>query len=48
MEDCKILKKTIKKTVSNSQRIENYSLASKPLKEQVKKIMAKHNVEISY
>lgn len=47
MEYCKIFKKTIKKTVSNSQRIENYALASKPLKEQVKEIMAKYNVKIS-
>jgi len=42
-----ISKKTIKKVVSISQRIEGYKPASKPLQQQAKEIMAKYNVKIS-
>jgi hypothetical protein len=47
MELFKISKKDIKKTVSNSQKIEGYKSASKPLQEKAKELMAKHNVKVS-
>jgi len=47
MKSREISKKTIKKVVSTSQRIEGYKPASKPLKKQAKEIMAKYNVKIS-
>jgi len=43
----KISKKDIKKTVSNSQKIEGYKPASKPLQEKAKVLMAKYNVKVS-
>jgi len=43
----KISKKDIKKTVSNSQQIEGYKPASKPLQEKAKELMAKYNVKVS-
>ena len=43
----KISKKDIKKTVSNSQKIEDYKPASKPLQEKAKELMVKYNVKVS-
>ncbi len=43
----KISKKDIKKTVSNSQKIEGYKSASKSLQEKAKELMAKYNVKVS-
>jgi len=47
MKPIEISEKKIKKIVSNSQKIEGYKPASKPLKEQAKALMAKHKVKIS-
>ena len=47
MKSSGISKEMIKKVVSNSQQIEGYKPASKPLQEKVKEIMAKYNVKIS-
>lgn len=47
MKSREISKKTIKKVVSISQRIEGYKPAPKPLQQKAKEIMAKHNVKIS-
>lgn len=47
MKSCEISKEMIKKVVSNSQKIEGYKPASKPLQQQAKEIMAKYNVKIS-
>ena len=43
----KITKKDIKKTVSNSQKIEGYRPASKSLQKKAKELMAKYNVKVS-
>ncbi len=43
----KISKKDIKKTVSNSQKIEGYKPASKSLQEKAKELMVKYNVKVS-
>jgi len=43
----KISQKEINKTVSNSQKIEGYKTASKPLQKKAKDIMSKYNVKVS-
>jgi len=43
----KISKKDIKKTVSNSQKIEGYKPVSKALQEKAKELMARYNVKVS-
>jgi hypothetical protein len=43
----KISKKDIKKTVSNSQKIEGYNPVSKALQEKAKELMARYNVKVS-
>ena len=47
MKLLKISKKDIKKTVSNSQKIEGYKPVSKALQEKAKALMVKHNVKVS-
>lgn len=47
MKQFKISQKDIKKTVSNSQKIEGYKSASKPLQEKARVLMAKYNVKVS-
>ncbi|MCK5111712.1 MAG: hypothetical protein KAQ94_09350 [Arcobacteraceae bacterium] len=43
----KISRKDIDKTVSDSQKIEGYKTASKPLQKKAKELMAKYNVKVS-
>lgn len=47
MKHIKLSQENIKKTVSNSQKIEGYKTASKSLQEKAKALMAKYNVKVS-
>ncbi len=47
MKHIKLSEENIKKTVSNSQKIEGYKSASKSLQKKAKALMAKHNVKVS-
>ena len=47
MKSFEMSDKDITKTVSNSQRIEGYKVASKSTQQKAKELMAKYNVKIS-
>ncbi len=47
MKHIKLSQENIKKTVSNSQKIEGYKISSKSLQEKAKALMAKYNVKVS-